>query len=138
MSKELPDLLGLDDLQEYALPVTSDEAARATAGGKTTTLDRGAMKLGAFRSLTKARVGYMLADLTAQMMPEVQVWLRDLAKDSPKAAVDAFLELAKFSTPQMKHMAVERDAGDGPMRARSLRELQGMVLDDQGNEVTTQ
>lgn len=135
MSKELPDLLGLDQLQEYVLPVTSDEAARTTVVSPE---DPSAMKLGAFKAMTKARVGYMVADLTAGLMPDIKRIFLKLEIDSPKAALDFYLELLKFSTPQMKHMAVERQDGDGPMRARSLRELQGMILDEQGNEVTTQ
>lgn len=55
---------------------------------------------------TQNKIRQAFHNLAINNLDAVQTWLHEIAKDSPKAAIDAFIELAKFSLPQLKETAV--------------------------------
>lgn len=89
---------------------------------------------GRIKNVTGNRIRYAMAELAALNVENVHNWLGQLAKDSPKAAIDAFIELAKFSAPQLKAVAIDVRSGDGSVKHLSTAELErelGSVVSDQ-------
>lgn len=120
MSTQMSDLLGAEFMQ----PTEARLKKGLTSPGSP-----GSLQLGAINKITQARMRWALAELTALNLEKVSSWLDDLAKDSPKAAMDALLELIKFTTPQQKSMTVEsQPANDGNLPQMSLSQLQGLIF----------
>ncbi len=91
----------------------------------------GSMQLGAINKITQTRLRWALSELTARNLEKVSAWLDELAKASPKAAIESLVEIMKFVTPQQKQMTVESSnpgAGERDMKTYTLAELQGLVL----------
>ena len=77
--------------------------------------------------ITKSRLRHMLADLVAMNMDNLNTWLAELAKEHPRAAIEMVIELAKFTTPQQKAVAVDvRDQG-GNLKSYSVAQLEAML-----------
>ena len=87
------------------------------------------------QALSQARIGkvavnrirYALGELTAMNVDNVNEWLQKLAADSPKAAIDAFIQLCEFSTPRLKAIAVDVRSSDGSVKHVSTSELERIV-----------
>lgn len=93
-----------------------------------------ALSQGRIKNISGNRIRYAMAELAAMNVENVHEWLAILAKDSPKAAIDAFIELAKFSAPQLKAVAIDVRSGDGSVKHMSTAELErelGSVVSDQ-------
>lgn len=87
------------------------------------------MTLGAINKITKARLAWAVSELAAMNLEKASLWLDDLAKDSPAAALDRLIELLKFTTPQQKSMTVENAPSDGVNYGNlTLKQLQGLVF----------
>lgn len=86
-----------------------------------------ALPAGKVGTITKNRVRYMLAELVAMNMPKINQWLDDLAKEHPRAAIDALIELAKFTTPQQKAVSVDVRENGGNVRSYSVTQLEQMM-----------
>lgn len=65
-----------------------------------------AMSQSLVKAVTQNRMRQSMAELAHGNIPYVNELLRQVAKDSPAKAVELFIELAKFSLPQMKETAV--------------------------------
>lgn len=95
----------------------------------------GSMTLGAINKVTKARLAWAVAELTAMNLEKVSQWLDDAAKDSPVAAIDRLIELLKFTNPQQKSMTVENLPTDTTNYAGlTLKQLQGLVFQAPGDD----
>lgn len=79
--------------------------------------------------VTKARLRHMLADLVAGNMEKVNGWLDDLAKEHPRAAIECLIELAKFTTPQQKAVAVDIRDNGGNLKSYSVAQLEAMLTE---------
>lgn len=78
--------------------------------------------------VTKARIQYALAELAHNNSANVQRWLEEVARDSPKAAIELYIELLQFTTPKIKAVAVDmRHSSDVSPKQMSLQELQDMI-----------
>lgn len=55
---------------------------------------------------TQNKIRQAFHQLAINNLDAVQTWLHTVAADSPAKAVELFLELAKFSLPQLKETAV--------------------------------
>jgi hypothetical protein len=73
----------------------------------------GAMKLGALKEITKARMRHQFANLISQEMPNVQDALREVKADNPKVYIDQFIALAEFALPKMKAVEVDHGSESG-------------------------
>ncbi len=90
----------------------------------------------AAHAITKARISYALAELAHGMQDEVALWIRDVARTSPKAAVELYFELIQFSVPKLKaieHTHAPAESGK-PMKDYTFEELQRLAE----NVVSTQ
>lgn len=89
----------------------------------------GALQLGAINKITKARLAWAVAELTAMNLEKVSKWLDEAAADSPTAAIDRLIELLKFTNPQQKSVTVENLPNDTTNYGQwSLSQLQGVAL----------
>lgn len=100
--------------QRLALSLTSPEHPAAMSPTKV-------------EKITKNQIRNALADLVHGKMDKVSGWLDRIAEDSPAAAVDRLIELLKFTTPQVKAVAVDVRSGDGSVKTYSSQELQQMI-----------
>jgi len=55
---------------------------------------------------TQNQIRQAFHQLASQNIDAVQTWLHTTAQDSPAKAIELFIELAKFSLPQLKETAV--------------------------------
>lgn len=87
-----------------------------------------ALPPGRVGQITKAQIRHALATLVDVNAAKISGWLDELAKEHPRAALEMFIELAKFSTPQQKSVAVDiKDPGTGNARRLSISDLQSIV-----------
>lgn len=76
---------------------------------------------------TQNQLRQQMLRLIDRNVDDVHTWLHDIAKDSPAAAVDRFIELLKFGLPQLKEatLNVTRDGSTKTFRSSEeiLQEL---------------
>jgi hypothetical protein len=65
-----------------------------------------AMSQALVKAVTQNKIRSSMAELAHGNIDNVNQWLGMVARDSPAKAVELFIELAKFSLPQMKETAV--------------------------------
>lgn len=85
------DLLGLDERTALSLVQPTHRLALSQAMVK---------------AITQNRIRQAMSLLAHENIENVHAWLAEVAKDSPAEAVRLFIELAKFSLPQLKETAV--------------------------------
>lgn len=86
-----------------------------------------AMPLPRIGKVAVARLRWAMGELVALNVDNVNAWLQEAAKDSPSRAIELFIELAKFSAPQLKAVAVDVRSGDGSVRSLSTSDLERVV-----------
>jgi hypothetical protein len=75
--------------------------------------------------IMKARINYQLANMAAELQGEATQWIRDLARTSPRQALEAYFELLKFTTPQQKAAEITHNVNDArPAKVLTVAELQ--------------
>lgn len=100
---------------------------------------RGALTTNQVNKVTKARIQYALAELAHNNTENVQKWLEEVAKDSPKNAIELYLELLQFTTPKIKAVAVDmRHTTEVNPQGMSLQQLQDMISGRDGSIVSSQ
>lgn len=72
---------------------------------------------------TQNKIRQVFHNLAMNNLDAVQTWLHKLAEESPAAALDRFIELAKFSLPQLKETSVNVTQ-NGTTRSYSMQELE--------------
>jgi hypothetical protein len=75
------------------------------------------------KAVTQNRIRQSMAELAHGNLDNVNAWLAKVAEDSPAKAVELFIELAKFSLPQMKETAVTVTQNNSS-RTYTLEQLQ--------------
>lgn len=89
------------------------------------------LPVGRVNNITLARIRYALANMAYGLEDEVIAWIRKVAEDSPKAAVELYLELVQFSVPKIKAVAIsQHTTSDKPARELSMAELQERLQGD--------
>jgi hypothetical protein len=81
------------------------------------------------RGVTQNRIRAAMAELAAGNIENVHKWLGQVAEQSPAKAVELFLELAQFTLPKVKAVAVDvsqRSNGERSLLGMSLAELEAM------------
>ena len=77
--------------------------------------------------LTKARIRYAFAELADMNVDNVHRWLSEVAQQSPAKAIELFMELAQFSLPKLKAMAIDVRSSDGSVKTLSYADLERVV-----------
>lgn len=91
------------------------------------------MQAARLKQYTQQKIREATQALAMNNLDEVQKWLHKVAEDSPARAVELFIELMKFSLPQLKETAVTVNNNQGRTVtftssndiAEKLRELEG-------------
>ena len=82
-------------------------------------------------NLNKQRIRYAMAELADMNIDNVHRWLAEVAVQSPAKAIELFMELAQFSLPKLKAMAIDVRSSDGSVRTLSMAELEARVVSEQ-------
>lgn len=72
---------------------------------------------------TQNKIREAFHNLTMEVLPEVLAALRKVGEDSPARMVELFLDMAKFSLPQLKETSVNVTQ-NGATRTYSIQELE--------------
>lgn len=75
------------------------------------------------KAWTQNQMRTAMTQLVAGNVDTVQSWLYEVAKDSPSRAVELFIELLKFSLPQLKETALTVTRNGDARTYRSSQEL---------------
>ena len=73
--------------------------------------------------VTQNKIRQAFHHLALNNLDAVQSWLHKVAEDSPAKAVELFLELAKFSLPQLKEATLTVNKGDHQRTYQSSEEI---------------
>lgn len=120
----MPPQFGQNALAADEFQLTTDERARV---GLTDPHHPAALPASKIGKIGKARISWALGELAGMNIDNAHEWLRQVAQDSPAKAFELFLELVKFSAPQLKAVAVDVRSGDGTVRTFSTSELEKLV-----------
>lgn len=98
-----------------------------------------AMKQGQVRAVTQNRIRSAMAELAHGNVENVHRWMSQLADGvrgddgkfvtlpNPRAALECFVELAQFSLPKLKAVAVDVRSSDGSVKTLSMVDLEKIV-----------
>ncbi len=117
--------LGLDpgDPAEFAPPATpSAPPLRAT--NLKLVLKEG-------QAATAPRLRQLVNELLVGNLEEADYALKQLFAANPKLGLEAYIELAKFSLPQLKAVAVQVDDRSDNPRSLTMAQLQQALVSDQ-------
>jgi hypothetical protein len=108
----------------YALP-SEERMARSLDG--TLPAHIPAMSVGKIDNVSRARIRRAFAELAQGNIENVERWLHEVAATSPKIAIELFMELAKFTIPQVKAIAIDVNDGKGGAKRLTMAELHSIV-----------
>lgn len=86
-----------------------------------------ALSQGKIGKVAVNRIRYALGELAALNIDNVNEWLQQVARDSPSRAIELFIQLAEFSVPKLKAVAVDVRSSDGSVKTVSTAELHKIV-----------
>lgn len=79
------------------------------------------------KEVTSNRLRAAMSEVIAENVPKINQWLERVAEDSPKAAIELVIELAQFSLPKLKAVAVDVRSGDGSVKTLSVADLEAAL-----------
>lgn len=98
-----------------------------------------AMKQGQVRVVTQNRIRSAMAELAHGNIENVHGWLQQVAtgvpatesspgtRPDPKSAVELFMQLAEYSLPKLKAVAIDVRSSDGSVKQLSVSDLEKIV-----------
>lgn len=107
------------------LPPDPAALARAPRDAKIVVLppDPAAMGQKFLKLHTQNKIRQAFHHLAMNNLDAVQTWLHNVAEDSPAKAVELFIELARFSLPQLKEATLTVNKGDQARTYQSSEEI---------------
>jgi hypothetical protein len=81
--------------------------------------------------ITRERIRYATGELAAMNVDNVHRWLADVAQQSPAKAIELFIEILRFSLPQLKALALDVHSSDGSVQTLNYQELEARVISEQ-------
>lgn len=112
---KLSDLTGFTELNEFGVTPREEHLEQTLANPKLP----GAMKLGAVKEITKARLRHQFSKLISAEFENMQAAFAELRKENPKVYIDQVLSAAEFALPKMKAVEIEKESESG----RQAKEL---------------
>lgn len=82
--------------------------------------------------ITAGRLRYAMSELVAMNIDNIDTWIKQVAAQSPKAAIELMLQLSEFSLPRLKAIAIQVDDRSANPRTMSVADLQKII--DAGGE----
>lgn len=89
--------------------------------------DSRALTQGQIKAVTLNRLRAAMSEVLQDNIAKINGLLNKVAEDSPKAAIELIIELAQFSMPKLKAVAVDVRSGDGSIKQYGLTELNSML-----------
>jgi hypothetical protein len=86
-------------------------------------------KLTRIDKVTNARIRYAVSELVAMNLDNVNVWLGQVAAQSPKAAIELMIELMQFTTPKLKTIAVQVTDDTQNPKSMTIDQLQKLIAE---------
>jgi hypothetical protein len=98
-----------------------------------------AMGQGQVRAVTQNRIRSAMAELAHGNIDNVNAWIQTVAagvfdaegkcivRPDPARAVELFMEMAQFSLPKLKAVAIDVRSSDGSVKQLSVSELEKIV-----------
>lgn len=80
------------------------------------------------KAITTQRLRAAMSEVVGENIVKINTWLDQVAADSPKAAIELVIELAQFSLPKLKAVAVDVRSGDGSVKTLSVADLEAAML----------
>lgn len=123
---KLSDLTGFTELNEFGVTPREEHFTQSLANPQLP----GAMKLGALKEITKARLRHQFSNLIDAEFTHMQAALAELRAENPKVYLDQVMELAKFALPQMKAVELEQESESGrSAKNLSMNELMKALME---------
>lgn len=79
------------------------------------------------KEVTANRLRAAMSEVIGENVSKLNGWLEKVAEDSPKAAIELVIELAQFSLPKLKAVAVDVRSGDGSVKTLSVADLEAAL-----------
>lgn len=79
------------------------------------------------KEVTANRLRAAMSEVIGENINQLNGWLLKVAEDSPKAAIELVIELAQFSLPKLKAVAVDVRSGDGSVKTLSVSDLEAAL-----------
>lgn len=130
---KLSDLTGFTELNEFGVTPREEHLEQTLANPKLP----GAMKLGAVKEITKARLRYQFSKLISAEFENMQAAFLELRKENPKVYIDQVLAAAEFALPKMKAVEIDESESGRQARELSMDELMRLALDPPAPEDAT-
>ena len=89
--------------------------------------DPRALTQGVTRQVTQNRIRAAMAELAHGKIERVSAWLEDVARTNPAKAVELFMQLAEYSLPKLKAVAIDVRSSDGSVKQLSVSDLEKIV-----------
>ncbi len=98
-----------------------------------------ALPQGVVRGVTQNRIRSAMAELAHGKIDKVAAWLEQVAtgiadskgqmltRPDPAKAVELFMQLAEYSLPKLKAVAIDVRSGDGSVKQYSITDLEKIV-----------
>lgn len=77
--------------------------------------------------ITTNRIRSAMAELAHGKIENVSRWLEDVARTNPAKAVELFMQLAEYTLPKLKAIAVDVRSSDGSVKNLSTQDLERIV-----------
>lgn len=77
--------------------------------------------------ITTNRIRMAMAELAHGKIDLVSEWLDDVARTNPAKAVELFMQLAEYTLPKLKAIAVDVRSSDGSVKNLSTADLERIV-----------
>lgn len=90
-----------------------------------------ALSQGKIKQLAQNQIRAAFADLAHGNVGKVQAWLDSVAEKNPALAIQLYLQIAEFSLPKLKAVAIDVSDDRKELRNLSIADLQSIVSDQQ-------
>lgn len=110
----------------------------ALGGTPETTNHPLALTQGQAKKITQNRIRSAMAEMAHGKIDKVNAWLDEVADKDPARAIELFMQLAEFTLPKLKAVAIDVKTTDGTVRNLSVAQLEAMVRGDDANVVSEQ
>lgn len=102
----------------------------ALGGTQATTNHPLALTQGQAKKVTQNRIRSAMAEMAHGKIDKVNAWLDNVAADDPARAIELFMQLAEFTLPKLKAVAIDVKSTDGNVKSLSIAQLEAMVRGD--------
>lgn len=82
------------------------------------------------KKVTQNRIRSAMAELSHGNIDKVNEWLHEVGEKDPARAIELFMDLAQFTLPKLKAIAIDVKSTDGSVKTMTVAQLEAMVAQD--------